>query len=713
MHQTFFYKAFISYSHEDHKHAVWLHKALETYSIPKHLRHSSGSKSLAPIFRDRAELPANANLTEIIKTALAKSEFLIVVCSPAAAASQWVGLEIMEFQRLHGDTNILGIIVGGCPSAEETHKQCFPHAMRFVMGKDGLLSAVPREPIAADLRAGGDGKRLVKLKLVAGLLGVGLDQIVQRDSKRRHRAMTFITASAVTAMLVMGYLMWAAVDSRRQAEARRAESEDLVAFMLGDLRQKLEPVGRLELLGAVSGKILAHYAKESANDMSNSNLQQKAKALTLLGDIENQRGDKKAAYTTVEQASAVTSELVRRQPSNQQYIFDHAQNEFWRGQVMMDSGNNTAADQAFLNYENLAQRLVLLAPNNFKWQLEVAYAQLNRGALLLEENQPALALAKFEQSYEIQQRMPSHAINRTQLKEKANTLVWKADALNRLLRLPEAAAVLDTDISEYQDLLKQDPKDEQINGALQSVRINKALITAALGNTAEAIHELESTLVVFGYLVNRDPQNQDWRERLISTQHVLAEMLLENNKAEQAKYILGSASKGIETFEKNSKDSDFWRQKLKVKNTCLSSVLLFSQKRYALAVATMDAAIESSMHTRYSIKADDMVSRNLGLMFYIQGEIGNAMNDQKMAHSNWQQAFEQLKPYKYTGEARDRDTLARAEYRLGNIEAALKIKNQLDQNGYKYPAYLLFWKNRKPETAMINNFKPLTEHNHD
>jgi len=55
------YSAFISYNHRDRAIAAWLHKALETYVIPKRLRGRQskigvlGTK-LPPIFQDREEL---------------------------------------------------------------------------------------------------------------------------------------------------------------------------------------------------------------------------------------------------------------------------------------------------------------------------------------------------------------------------------------------------------------------------------------------------------------------------------------------------------------------------------------------------------------------------------------------------------------------------------------------------------------------------------
>src|SRR6185295_1388588 len=52
---------------------------------------------------------------------------------------------------------------------------------------DGALTDEREEPIAADARPQGDGKEIAKQKLVAGLLGVGLDEIVRRAERARRR----------------------------------------------------------------------------------------------------------------------------------------------------------------------------------------------------------------------------------------------------------------------------------------------------------------------------------------------------------------------------------------------------------------------------------------------------------------------------------------------------------------------------------------------
>ena len=72
------YQAFISYAHKDEAVAARLHRALETYKIPKNIELTQ--KALSPIFRDTAELTAHHSLSEKIREAVQSSRFLIVLC---------------------------------------------------------------------------------------------------------------------------------------------------------------------------------------------------------------------------------------------------------------------------------------------------------------------------------------------------------------------------------------------------------------------------------------------------------------------------------------------------------------------------------------------------------------------------------------------------------------------------------------------------------
>ncbi len=226
------YKAFISYSHEDDKWADWLHRSLESYRPPKHLvgevtDHGPVPKRMAPVFRDRAELSTATDLGVVLNEALEQSACQLVICSPAAARSRWVNEEILAYKRLGQEDRIFCLIVAGEPNAGERPEleECFPAALRYKLGADGELSDVRAEPIAADVREGKDGKADAKLKIIAGMLGVGFDALRQREQQRRQRRLAAIASAATVGMIIATTLATVAIFARAEAERQRVRAE--------------------------------------------------------------------------------------------------------------------------------------------------------------------------------------------------------------------------------------------------------------------------------------------------------------------------------------------------------------------------------------------------------------------------------------------------------------------------------------------------------
>ena len=239
------YRAFISYSHRDKTVANWLHRAIETYRIPSKLVGTTNAlgtvpRRLTPVFRDRDELPASGDLGGELTGALQNSMFLIVICSPASAKSAWVDQEILNFKRFHGEHRVLALIVDGEPNAStmpgREADECFPRSLRFRLGADGELSSRPAEPIAADMRKTADGRRLARFKVLAGLSGLKLDALIQREAQRRTRRLMAITAASLLGMVAAGGLALYANARRIEANTQRkiAERESAAARAASD-----------------------------------------------------------------------------------------------------------------------------------------------------------------------------------------------------------------------------------------------------------------------------------------------------------------------------------------------------------------------------------------------------------------------------------------------------------------------------------------------
>lgn len=233
------FAAFISYSHVDSQTAKWLHLFLERYRMPAKLIGATGRYGVIEvrvgrIFRDRDELAAGGALGPEIEQALASSRSLIVLCSAASARSAYVQAEIEYYQRIGRSDRIIPVIVDGDPP------HCFSPALR------------DHDRLGADLRAGMDGARLAALKVVAGVAGVKLDELVERDAAVvRTRRAIYLAAGAVIASVVIGLgsLWYSAATNARIEEGRG---------MIASAREMLvqgEVAPALALLEAASSRV--------------------------------------------------------------------------------------------------------------------------------------------------------------------------------------------------------------------------------------------------------------------------------------------------------------------------------------------------------------------------------------------------------------------------------------------------------------------------
>jgi eukaryotic-like serine/threonine-protein kinase len=215
----FHYWAFISYSRKDRKEARWLHRAIETYGIPARvIQHGHTTpagdpppKRFQPVFRDQSELPASSDLGDALEGALRASRYLIVVCSPHAARSHWVNREIETFIESGRREQVLAYIIDGKPRSGD-ERECFPPALRLT------------NPLAADARPQGDGRRDAFLKLVAGMLGVSFDSLRQRDAQRRLQRLVLTISTALLVFFAFAALAWFASQARRSASLAEATS---------------------------------------------------------------------------------------------------------------------------------------------------------------------------------------------------------------------------------------------------------------------------------------------------------------------------------------------------------------------------------------------------------------------------------------------------------------------------------------------------------
>lgn len=501
------YRAFLSYSHADERFAARLHRWLETYRLPSRLAGSPSPRGpvpprLAPIFRDRAELPAASSLDREVRLALSQSDALLVLCSPAAKASRWVDAEIALFRELHPDRPVIAALIQGEPA------DSFPPAL-LARDPDG----VEQEPIAADFHPDRDGAKLARLKIVAGLTGVALDQIIQRDAQRQLRRVIGVTFLLVLLALFMALMLVFVARARSEAEKQRQQAEGLIEFMLTDLREKLEGVGRLDVLQTVNKRALGYYAEQpDLSALPADSLERRARILQAMGADDFKRGDAAGALAQFAEAYRVTAALRAADPDDPKRLFAHAQSEFWLGYVDFMRNRYDAALPRFLSYQSLAQQLVRQEPGNRAYWRELGYAQGNICTIAVTRNAGAQALKDCSAALATMERVHRMAPGDPDIAaDLANRHAWMADALR--LQGEDAAALQQRKRQGeiLQSLLKDDPKNAGYLQDWMLARYSMSKLLHALGETQRAEMLRAEAREDVDRLVASDPDNNDWR----------------------------------------------------------------------------------------------------------------------------------------------------------------------------------------------------------
>lgn len=687
------YWAFISYSHRDSRVATSLQHALETYRLPRRLvgtHHAAGEipARLRPVFLDRGDLQASTDLKTVVREALALSRYLIVVCSPAAARSEWVNHEIVEFKKMHGESRVLAVIASGEPFASRIPgreiEECFPEALRMSLTADGRTGGGELEPIAADLRPHGDGMRRAMLKLVAGIVGVGADELIRRDAQRRARRMALVAAASVAGMAIMGALTVAAIRSRNEAQVQRAQAEDLLEFMLGDLRKKLEPVGRLDVLDGVGEKALGYYAKQEADRLDANSLGRRSRALHLIGEMREQRGQLEAALSAFTRGADTTAQLLQRAPNEPQRIFDHAQSVYWVGYMAWRRGQVAAAERAFREYLDLAQRLVLADPRNADWQAETAYAHENIGVVYLNSARAAEALAAFTKTRDTWQRIvgrePAHAF------DLANTVGWIAKAHEALGDFGRAIATQQEKIRVLQTIPNA-ANNKRVQRSLQNIAYELARLELALGRVPSAVEMARAAMQQSQALVTTDPQNRFWLEQLYFAQNLLAEAQAAAGDVAAARENSQAVLEGCTKLLALDPTVANWHVNLKGRALIIAARLADADERrarideliaYYGKVKTFETAERGLNETREIIIADAELV--LGILLAGDGRTGDAS-------AHWRAAAERLRPRADHGDLPALTTLAHVHFRLGAIDQARRLAQRIESSTFRHPAY--------------------------
>ena len=684
------YYAFLSYSHKDKELADWLHRELEKFRVPKALAGKLTAngvvpRRLTPIFRDQHDLSAGDDLAVEIEAALAASQFLVVLCSPTAATSRWTNLEIESFKRTRPEGCVLAAVAAGEPFASDMPgreaEECFPPALRYKYDRRGHRTAKRAEPLAADFREGGDGPRVAFLKLVAGMLGVGLDELVQREQTRRQSRLALLAAASLGGMAVTSTLAVTAIQARDAAREQRREAEGLIGFMLGDLKDKLEPIGRLDALDGVGARVLDYYKREGTSDLSDAALSQRSRALSLMAEVAMARGDNEGAVRLYREAMAGTREAIERNPGDPERLFEHAQNVFYVGEIAHNAGDFRTAENGMREYKRLALQMVALRPDSMKYRMEEQYADFNLAVVLWDQRKFPEAVAQFKRALAtIEAISTADPQNRDYQRQLAESLAWLGDAERAIGNYPQAIEVRTRGIALLQRLFA---KDRDVNNQMRLIPAQRTLgmLYSEQGRGDLAIEQLRSAVDQAAVLIPQEPNNANWAQFAITAKLAFARQLLLSGKADEATSQTAGACDSANRWLKRDAESATWRIDVAACLTMRARIALAAGAPQA-ALQPAQAALEVSKTAHTADRIND--AYQLAGAYRLVGDVNRKLGNNLAAVAAWSSALALLPK----GVAEKPDEMAERAallQRLGRAADAASLTERLNSMGYRLP----------------------------
>jgi tetratricopeptide (TPR) repeat protein len=543
------YRAFISYSHVDEKCAAWLHRALESYRVPSRLVGSTGAhgkvpRRLTPVFRDRDELTASADLGENIKAGLADSESLIVLCSPDAARSKWVNEEIRYFRELGKGGRIYCLVVSGDPQSSDPGQCCFPPAI--LEGPDGEA----REPLAADVRKWADGKTLAKLKLVAAVLGIRLDDLRQRELRRKWRFQALLTLLLVTAVTLVLFT-WQSRQAEQEAHFARKAQQELAEGMLARFLSQTERLGDvadLETRKAFEEALSGYLSELDPEDLTLESRRQLGVVLSNRGVILRDEGRLEQAMNVFVSARQTLMSLVEDAREDAEALFALSQVEYWIGQVSLDRGLMEEAAASFRDYADVSAELHRLEPDNPAWTMEVAYSLSNLGNLEMRKvpSNPRLVLDYFRSALEYNEKAAS--MDKRYESELPESHAYLADAWLGVCDIDNANENRRKNVALAEKYYMMDMGSNRLKQDYAYALTGLARVQQMMGQVGPALDSLVKSIQMHRELLRSDPNNVSRQWNLLRITEMQSQLLYLAGKADDAKQMSASVKLQMENM---------------------------------------------------------------------------------------------------------------------------------------------------------------------
>jgi tetratricopeptide (TPR) repeat protein len=379
--------------------------------------------------------------------------------------------------------------------------------------------------------------------------------------KRRARMVMLAAVAIVIAAFTAKYIA-DVTTARRQAEQRRRQAEELVSFMVGDLRTKLESVGRLDVLDGAASRALAYFASLDPQELSGENLHKNALALAQLGDVRIDQGKLDSAVKMFEESVRFATAAVGRDPKRDDWQLALSNAHFHLGNALRQKGDRKGMLEHFRHYLDISRTLLAAHPGDPTFEAEVSYGHVNVGAAdeaagnlkgALDEYQTAVALDR--------RRLQRDPRNETWRNDLATSLNHLGVVLQARADLAGARRAFSEELPLQRQLMAAAPQDARRMHRLAVSLGYTGLLQQMMGDRREALASYREELELSTRLAALDSTNVNRRRNRLVAQVRLAALMTDDPAAALA--LAGEAENGLRSVVRTER-KPAWQRDLAV-----------------------------------------------------------------------------------------------------------------------------------------------------
>jgi len=302
---------------------------------------------------------------------------------------------------------------------------------------------------------------------------------------------------------------------RDEAQAAQQRAEQMMEFMLFDLRTSLGRLNQTVLLNDVAEEVAQYYRGNPNEELTTPRMLRRAQLHNILSEIEENRGRLDNAMRQTMAREGWLELLHRREPQNRDISERLVENHSRRARLLSAQGKHIEAIAEAEAALAEAKALYGPAPADNDAIRNIAVAENVLGVLLRDAGRPAEALELFHQSLTSRLKVLADKPNELiLLREAATGYNNVGAALRSLDRDDEALEAMKEALVLRERIAALEPENLNARRDYASSLVNIGAVYEHLDRDADAIPYGELAVAAYRQLSREDPLNSDWERRL-------------------------------------------------------------------------------------------------------------------------------------------------------------------------------------------------------